>query len=168
MLVKGTPTQKRKIQTSLASFQNANPHIDLIAFVYEAVIEEETELEELSTVEEKSILGDEMYKLIDVIKTQLGMEKYMEVMLFIAKMKKKYVTDLRKNKVATEQMLVFFDEHGQSVVSSKFNSLLILKELQVFVPERQVLKKLMEGAKRKKNDKSIYSESKRETKNVTA
>ena len=46
MLVKGTPTQKRKIQTSLASFQNANPHIDLIAFVYEAVIEEETELEE--------------------------------------------------------------------------------------------------------------------------
>lgn len=144
MIVKGTPTKRRKIPTSLASFQNANPHIDIIAFVYEAVIEEETELEELTTVEEKSILGDDMFKLIDVIKTQLGVEKYIEVMLFISKIKRKYVTDLRKNKIATEDMLVFFDSEGKSVVSNKFNSLLILKELQVFVPEKNILKKLLE------------------------
>lgn len=144
MIVKGTPTKRRKIPTSLASFQNANPHIDIIAFVYEAVIEEETELEELTTVEEKSILGDDMFKLIDVIKTQLGVEKYIEVMLFISKIKRKYVTDLRKNKIATEDMLVFFDSKGKSVVSNEFNALLILKELQVFVPEKNILKKLLE------------------------
>ena len=88
MLKKGMPSQKRKIQTTLASFHNSNPHIDLIAFVYEHVTEEKFVDEE----DEVELL----YSLIDIIKNQLGVEKYLEVILFIAKMKRKYVTDLEK------------------------------------------------------------------------
>ena len=53
-------------------------------------------------------------------------------------------------------MLVFFDSTGKSIVSGSFDSLLILKELQVFIPEENVLKRMLEEA-RKKNVKFVNS-----------
>lgn len=156
MLVKGTPTQKRKIPTTLASFHNANPHIDLLAFVYENVTEQKFCTEFIEEEGTEHGLGNELYTLIDTIRNQLGVEKYLEVIIFIAKIKKKYVTDLRKNKIATTEMLVFFDSTGKSIVSGSFDCLLILKELQVFVPEENVLKRMLEEA-RKKNVKFVNS-----------
>ena len=149
MLKKGMPSQKRKIQTTLASFHNSNPHIDLIAFVYEHVTEEKFVDEE----DEVELL----YSLIDIIKNQLGVEKYLEVILFIAKMKRKYVTDLRKSKLASEKTLVFFDATGRKVVNSCFDCMLLLQELQVFVPDSKLLKKMLEEERRQKRGKLINS-----------
>ena len=70
--------------------------------------------------------------------------------------RKKYVKDMRKNKIASTEMLVFFDSTGKSIVSGSFDSLLILKELQVFIPEENVLKRMLEEA-RKKNVKFVNS-----------
>lgn len=144
-IVKGTPSQKRRIPPTLAAFQSSNAHIDLIAFVYETITEEKAET--FVCNEEWEILGDELYTLISTIKTQLGVEKYIEVVLFISMLKRKYVTDLRKNKIAEKETLVFFDNQGKVIVKSSFNCMLILQEIQNFIPNKKVLKHILETNK---------------------
>lgn len=140
-IVKGSPNQKRRLPLTLSSLHCFNSHIDLIAFIYEIVTEQKEDYNDF----ENDINEIDFVDMIDTIKKQFGVEKEIEIYMFINHLKKLYVTDYRKNKnkIATKKSLIFFDDN-ETIIRNSFNSELIYAELQTFVVKKEKLELLKE------------------------
>lgn len=140
-IVKGSPNQKRRISLTLASLQAFNSHIDLIALVYEIVTEQKENYEKF----EDDINELDFVDAVDTIKKQFGIEKEIEIYLFINYLKKLYVTDYRGNnkKVASKKSLIYFDD-DETIIKQSFNAELIYAELQIFYIQKEKLSKMKE------------------------
>lgn len=135
-IVKGSPNQKRRLPLTLSSLQCFNSHIDLIAFIYEIVTEQKEDYSEF----EKDINELDFVDVVETIKKQFGVEKEIEIYLFINHLKQLYVTDYRKErtKIATKRSLIFFDDN-ETIIKNSFNAELIYAELQIFTIKKEKL-----------------------------
>jgi hypothetical protein len=149
---KATPNKKRAINPTLASFQHFNSYIDLPGYCYEII----TEFKDSDLGENELSIGEDLLKIKETIQIKLGIEKYVELLLFIKYLREKYVTDLRLENphVATKRSLIYFDTDGTKIINDNFNALLIVSEMEKFNVKDEILEKLSIKMMKKKGEKN--------------